>query len=458
MASGRSSGAGVELTMCAAEPLPEDFASREPAGRARALREAISRAGADFRSCVVVIPRSLAILRTFLLPSGSPEELHRMVQFQLEKELPLPLERVRTSYGVSAGPEGKTRITAVAVPKEALEDLIAPLEEAGCRVTGAVISSFGLLQLVPRDHPEGSVLVVVPEEDGAELVIARGGEMSLSRHAALRGAGLEELAVEIDRALTAHRAREADEVRRVLVAGHGESTERVVSGLKARLSREVEPLTLNGAVTCRPEANFSPEAAAPAGVCVGLLKARAHLPDLLNPPVVRRAFRPTRLHVFAALGAAALLVLVAASQWALAARRSELGTLRAQLRALEPSAERVGKTQLRLQTANQWMEERYAWIDLFDALRSKLDPREIFLTKVEAEENGLLRLWGKAKDDKAMTSYITELQKMTSVFHEVASEGIHQNSDPPGYKREFSMRIRIAGMLPREGKRPRARK
>src|SRR6266850_3031294 len=146
--AGRLAAKGVELTQAASVPLPEDFAGRDLDGQAAAIREALHAAGGGVRSCVLVLPRPLVILRTFTLPQGSPEELQNMIRFQLEKELPIPLDQVRYTYA-TIPEDGRVSVTSTAVPIEALDRRIAALEKAGMIVTGAVVSSFVLIRLLP---------------------------------------------------------------------------------------------------------------------------------------------------------------------------------------------------------------------------------------------------------------------------------------------------------------------
>ncbi|HEU4339563.1 MAG TPA: hypothetical protein VFS19_05805, partial [Planctomycetota bacterium] len=96
--AGKSAARGVELTHAASASLPEGYASLEGDAQTSALREALGATSAGARRCVLVVPRPLAIWRSFSIPTGSPEELQNMIRFQLEKDLPLPLDQVRYAY------------------------------------------------------------------------------------------------------------------------------------------------------------------------------------------------------------------------------------------------------------------------------------------------------------------------------------------------------------------------
>lgn len=446
---GKPSAKGVELTRSATVSLPEDFGGRDLDGRAAAIREALDAAGADARSCVLVIPRHVALLRTFMLPPGTPEEIDSMVRFQLEKELPLLPDQVRYSY-TNVPEEGKVRVTAVAVPKEALDKIVAPLEKAGMRVTGAVVSSFGLMRLLPSEPLEGGTLLVNLADGAAEILIAEGGNVHLSRNTAVRDIDSEGLAAEIGRAMLSHSSREAGGgVKRILVAGEGDPAEQMATDLRRRIpATSVDALVVNGRVTRRPDVRLTVESAAAAGVLVGLLQPGMPLPDVLRPPVIRRALKITRAHKIGAAAGLAALVLVVTSQVALTGRRSEFESLKAALTKIKPASDRVDRMRSNSATLQKWQDKRFAWVDLFEQLRQRLPTQKIHLTSLRADENGNLALEGRARDNGTVLEFVTELQKLSPVFRQVEPSAIRPNQDRGEFTQTFTIKITLNDLAP----------
>ena len=440
---------GVELTHAASVSLPVDFAARDAAGQADAVRVALEAAGAGVRKCVLVVPRPLAILRTFSLPSGSPEELQSMIRFQLEKELPLPLDQVRYTYATSPD-DGRVSVTATAVPNEALDRRIASLEKAGVQVTGAVVSSFGLIRLLPPGPLEGGTLLLSLADGGAEILIAESGRIQLSRNTPLRDQDYESWAAEIDRAILSHSAKGAGaDLKRVFVAGEGDPAERVALELKKRISAStVTAMVPNGTVTRRPDVRLTAECAAAAGVLVGLLDAGPEMPDLLKPPVVRRTMKFKQSHKVAAAAVILLAGVVAWSQIALASRRSELESLRKALAAVKPNADAVDRMRAEIKTLQQWQDRRFSWIDLFDQLQRRLPAQKIHIATFSADESGIVRLSGKAKDKGSALDLATELQKMGAALLEVGSPTVRGNNDKGEYTQDFDIRVTLADLAP----------
>jgi len=188
--------------------------------------------------------------------------------------------------------------------------------------------------------------------------------------------------------------------------------------------------------------------AAAAGVCVGLVRDRAGLPDVLHPPQIRRQFRLSPGMRIGLMAGVIVALLVVWSQIALADRRNEAAGLKTQLDRLKPRADQAAKDRAGLAAVNQWMDERFAWIDLFNALQGSFDRSKMYLTGVTAGDSGWVFLRGKAADDKTVTQYVGELQKLTGLVKEVVADGITSTADPGSYKKDFSIRVRVAALTP----------
>ncbi len=448
-ATGRQAGKAVELLHVRTLPLPADYAGRDADGRAVALREALERSGLDLRAVVVVVPRAQAILRSFPLPPGSAEEIHRMVGFQLEKDLPLPPDQVRSSYALSPGPDGRVLVGASAVPIEALDRIVAPLAKAGVKATGAVVGSFGLPHLLPAGPSDGTLVVQVADGT-AEIAILDGGAVALSRTVPADPVDPEVLATEIGRALLSQQAAGGRrEVQRVVVAGDDEEADRLATGLQLALGREVGRAVPDPSVLRPAALRLADAGAVAAGVCLGLLSGRAPLPDVLHPPAPRRALRLGRGARVGILAAVAAIALVAWAQVTLSDLRAEHDRLKAEYDKVKPHAEKVARLRGHLAAVNLWQDARFAWIDVLAGLRSKLDRQKLHLTSLSAGDSGWVVAKGKATDDTHVTGYIAELQKLAPFFREVVADSITTAADSGGgYRHDFSLRIRVDGLGP----------
>lgn len=422
--TGKMNGKGAEiLRHGSAELASVDGAS---------VKAALEKTGVGGVRAVLVVPRGQAILRDFELPAGTPEELASMVRFQVEREVPLPLGEIRYSFVETGRADGKVRVQVAAAHREPLDQAVAALEAAGLKVSGAVVSSYGLLAL-PRDAQGPSALVEVSAGE-AEILVAENGRMELSRTANLPEEAVgEALAEEIDRTLRAWTAKAPGrEIGRVLLAGEGERAEALAADVRGRLSKDV-----------RAYGPGDLETATAAGVCLGLLRGTA-IPDLLNPPSSKRRFSPTKAHRIGALAGAILLLLLIAARVAISDRRSELESKRKALKELEPRAAEVLKTGKQTAIAHQWYRDRNVWLATLQALRTSVDSTNLWVTHATFDDEGKVRLQGKARDDRHVTSLVTALEK-SGQFAAIKAPDVRQNSDRGDYRRDFTVQGTLAG-------------
>ena len=414
--SGKMNGKGAEIvhqSSCALAAV--DAAS---------LKAALEKMGVTGPKAVLVVPRGQAVVRDLELPEGTPEELASMVRFQVEREVPLPLAEIRYSFVESSRADGKDRVQVAAANREPLDEAVAALEGAGWKVAGAVVSSYGLLAL-HRDPGAAAALVEVSAGE-AEILLTEGGRLELSRTASLpEGAVADALAEEIERTLRAWTDKAPGrDVGRFMLAGEGAEADALAAALGGRLGKTV-------AVSGPGDL----ETATAAGVCLGLLRG-APIPDLLNPPSLKRRFTPTRRHRIAGLAAVGLLLLLAASQIALGNRRSALEEKRRALRDLEPRAADVLKTSREAARAHQWYRDRNVWLGTLQALRKSVDSQNLWITGATFDDKGSIRIQGKARDDRHVTAMVTALEK-SGQFAAIRAPDVKQNTDKGEYRRDF---------------------
>jgi Tfp pilus assembly protein PilN len=419
----RMNGKGPEIVRQGSTEL----SALEPA----AVKAALEKCGGASGRTVLLVPRGRVVLRDLELPEGSPEELVAMVRFQVEREVPIPMDQVRYSFVETGRSGGKVRIQVAAAPSEALDDAVAAVEGAGVRIGGAYVSSYGLLSLWKQ---AGAAALIEVSAGEAEILIADGGRMEFSRTALLpEGPQDEVLAQEIDRTVLSWSSRAPGrELGRVLLAGEGAAAGELAAALGKRLSREVAQLGPGDL-----------ETATAAGLCLGLLRGDA-IPDLLHPPSAGRRFKVTKAHRIGAMAGLAALLLLLWSQVALSDRRSDLEAARAKLKELEPKAAAVQQTARRTATAAQWYEDRNVWIRTLEALRVNVDTQKLWIGQASFEDGGLVRFQGRAKSDKHVSDLVAALKK-TGQFADLTTEKIGPNTDKGDYRQDFTLTGHLAG-------------
>lgn len=433
----RLSAATVRANGHAAEILKGgsvDLAEWEPDRIRRALEEC----GVSDVRAILVVPRGQALVREFDLPESTPDELVPMVRFQVEREMPLPVDQIRYSYMELGREGGKVRVLVTAVPKDVLDAATSALDGAGVKVSGIYISSFGLLSLY--GNGDRVALVEVGGREAEILVVDR-GRMEFSRTAGLSdGVSAGALAEEIERTLLTWSARAPGKpVQKVVLAGEGPAAGELAQGLRERLSQEVAQVGPGGLDT-----------AAVAGICVAVSRGAA-LPDILKPPVVVKRFRPTRIHRMAALAVLGAAALFAWAQIALSSKGTLLQKKHKELADLEPQAAAVNRMNEQTALAHQWYRHRYPWIRTFDAMRQPINRGNLWIVTATFEDTGILRIYGKARAQEHVGEFVAALTKMAP-FKEVVQDKMTMNQDKGEYRQDFWLTVQLAGFDSRKKK------
>ena len=401
------------------------------------IKVALEKTGVTGPRGVLVVSRGQAMIRDLELPAGTPDELVAMVRFQVEREMPLPIDQVRYSYIETSRTDGKVRIQVAAVPRDVLDPAVAAMEAAGIKVAGAYVSSFGLLSLYGKSDLVALVEVSIGE---VEILVTRDGRMELSRTAALDdGYSPQDVAQEVHRTLLSYAAKSpGQDIVKIILAGEGPEAVELANTVGKLLRRDVAPVGPGSLQT-----------AIAAGVCSGLLRGTA-MPDLLHPPVAMRKFILTKKHRIIGMAGLVAVLLFAWSQIALGSKRAELDRKRQQLDTLKPRAAGLMRTQLQTQLANQWFRNRNCWIDVLSALRQNVNTKTLWIVNASFEDPGILRLQGKALDDNHVTEFVTALKK-TGKFGNIAIERVDTSkSDNPSYRKDFTVNAQLLGVDPKK--------
>lgn len=425
--------AGAEIVSGGTAPL----GAMDAAGVLAALK-GCGLSEADLRQKVVlVVPRGQALFRDLEVPQGAPDEIVAMVRFQVEREMPLPLDQIRFSYIETGRAGGKVRVQVVAVPREILDPALAALEGAGIRVGSVTVSSYGLLALAPAT--ERAVLVEVSGGE-AEILVADGGRMEFSRTASFSAEVTPAtVADEIQRTILAFSAKApGQEVGRVVLAGRGDEAEKLAGGLTARLAKRVEGAGVG-----------TLETAVAAGVCAALFRGLP-MPDLLKPPVAVKKFRVTQTHRVGALAAVILIVLVVGSQVALSSKETRLRALEKERDALKPKAEQVARLSQQSSVAQEWYRDRHSWLSTFEGLHKPVDTGRLYLVSWTFDETGTVRIVGKAKEGKHIDDLVAAFLG-TGQFKDLRAER-RQQTEKGDYRTEFTLTGHLKGFDARNGK------
>ena len=131
--------------------------------------------GDDF---VLGLPVDLVLAQRLRLPTSDPEEFADMVRIQIEKAMPYPTEEMTIDSEVISQAEEGSVISAVAVHNDKLSELAAPLISRGLIPNHVTVYAA---QRAATYSPNGTALLVYPENEAIVCAIAEEGKLSFTR-------------------------------------------------------------------------------------------------------------------------------------------------------------------------------------------------------------------------------------------------------------------------------------
>jgi len=136
------------------------------------------------------LARQELLLNRLVLPAATRENLRQVLEYEIERVIPLPRGEVFWDYQVresGGGEAGRLAVLIVSVPRRVVTEYVDALEAAGARPKAVVIaaSALGDYTAFCRGNLQAPLGVVV--QSGADLEVALFAERQLVASHALRG-------------------------------------------------------------------------------------------------------------------------------------------------------------------------------------------------------------------------------------------------------------------------------
>jgi len=178
--------------------IPEKHEEREVAQWAAQIKQAL---GGIKGHLTLTLHTECALLRAVDLPSTDSDELAGMVELQVDKFSPFPIEHMAIGYESLGSSGASTRMLIAACKRDVVEDLGELLTAAGRQPDRIDIAAAGWWHLIRENEAvpvEGRHGFLLVDETGTELVITQNGLPLMVRSlGAQHHASDEEFAVEI---------------------------------------------------------------------------------------------------------------------------------------------------------------------------------------------------------------------------------------------------------------------
>lgn len=421
--------------------IPEKREERNNAEWAAGIKQAL---GGIKGHLTVVLHTESALLRAVDLPSADPEELAGMVELQVDKFSPFPVEHMAVAHEIIAQSGSSSRVLIAACRRDVVEQLGELFTAAGRqpdRIDVAAAGWWHLMreqQAVPAEGRHGILLV---EETGTELVITQNGLPVVVRSlGAQHGASDEEFATEIAEetgyTLTSLESEWGSMASPDLTVWHrGEPPAVLLDRLTTECALQVKSQSLD-ALPLLTE-----------GVARRDAGRESVILDLSPPEWKTMASERTgqrRLAVLVGSLIAAWLAILAVFFIVAHLDQAQSERLRKQIDALEGPAEEARALRQRVESLEQYADRTYSALECLREV-SDLLPRGVELTSFTYRKGGAVNLRGQSPTVPPILDFFESLEK-SELFAEVKPEGITQ---APGGRRnpEFRVTMNLPGAV-----------
>lgn len=123
----------------------------------------------------LAIPCQAALLERLTLPATDREELAGMLQLQLEKTLPYPVDEVASDFEVIHATENESTLMSVAAHSGQLDELCQPLRDQSRLPQKITLFAMHVAAACPKDE---TVLAIYAEQGQFVLAICERGKLS----------------------------------------------------------------------------------------------------------------------------------------------------------------------------------------------------------------------------------------------------------------------------------------
>ncbi len=126
-----SQGGRMKLLNLIETVIPEADEQEKQGLIASIIRQAFKENGLSGATCAACLPASVSINRPFSTPLVDPAKITQTLKFQIEPQIPYPIDRVISDYITVRKTSDGTDILAIAVTKDPLAERLRVLAEAG---------------------------------------------------------------------------------------------------------------------------------------------------------------------------------------------------------------------------------------------------------------------------------------------------------------------------------------
>lgn len=185
----KGSSRGCSISSWGRIPLPQGAVEEgivlQPDKVGEALKRLWSNHGIQTREVTLGISNNSVLVRFASFPRVAPEKLDKLIKYQAQEHLPLPLSSVVLDYMVVGETQKEGRpyldVLLVAAKRDMLGGFLTALEAARLVPLDIDVTSLALLRMIPEEDREKTIAMVNIENDLGNIVISVKGVPRLAR-------------------------------------------------------------------------------------------------------------------------------------------------------------------------------------------------------------------------------------------------------------------------------------
>ncbi|MBP7141875.1 MAG: hypothetical protein KBA71_08195 [Opitutaceae bacterium] len=386
------------------DPLSIDLRTGDPTALGKQLGAHLDQAGIREKRCIVALPTEWFMTVSTALPDLPQADLDSLLQIEAEGGFPCEgdeLHTVRSTQSLG----GRTVMTQLAVRTSDISRMTDLLASAGLRPLRYTIQSAALPEALAE--PDKGVLSLLLSETPPSLIVGAGNGISALRSLPSTldepAAVARDVRISFEESLDPVKAS----LRRIRILGSPRDCQAVESNLA----------TWGSSLSISLESQeWSPAQSAAALARLGL-QAIASLPNFLPPTPSRweritRGYNGRRLRLGAALGAAALMAVVAAFAW----REYEAWGLRDQWMQIKPQVDDLEGLQARIREFRPWHDTSYRTLNVLRLVTDVFPENGTVTAKsFEIRNQSSVTVTGVTRDNTALLASLEKLRQRPEV-------------------------------------------
>lgn len=393
--------------------------------------------------CSVALPADRLLLRVVDLPTTDPEEIQSMIQLQIEKISPFPVDRLVISHERLSEQEGASRVLIAGARREDVDRVGEAFHGASLTPRWLDVDLLGWwhwLTKMGRAAKFGREVILFHEAQRQSLIVAQSG-VPLALRALPDATGLtpdeknQMLIEEVEYTLTSLESEWGGVDHTHYALWHAdEAPTELAAGLKESTGAEVPVHSLD---ELPPLSQALAERAAERdGSRIDLAP-----PEWASADAARSTLRTMILATSILLGV--WLLLLGAFHLALGVRRSQLAKVRAEREALVGPVSEVRQIRDKVMFLRRYTDRTFSSLEVLREVAIAL-PAEMDLSNFTYNKSGSVTIHGEAGQEDPIYKFVERLQQST-LFSEVKLDRVEKRSRQGEVRSIFRITARMQG-------------